>query len=134
MVKELINIIEYTGPGYMPLVDFSQWRVAMLNFEEKYLIENINYFQRHDETDEVFVLLAGSCTLLAADDNEILNITAVKMEPLKLYRIEQGIFHSHILSEDAKILVIENIDTTIHNSPVKKLSSISERILKTLGV
>ena len=135
MAKELIDIIEYTGPGYMPLVDFSQWRVAILNFDEKYLIKNINYFQKHDETDEVFVLLAGNCTLLAADENEILNITAIKMEPLKVYNIEKGILHSHILSEDAKILVIENIDTTVQNSPVVMLSAISKRILfETLSV
>lgn len=135
MAKELIDIIEYTGSGYMPLVDFSHWRVAMLNFDEKYLIENIDYFQKHDETDEVFVLLDGNCTLLAADENEILNITAVKMEPLKVYNIKKGILHSHILSEDAKILVIENIDTTVQNSPVIMLSAISKRILfETLGV
>lgn len=70
-IKEsLIEIKEFNNEGYTPLIDFKTWRVAGLRYCEELLPENISKFQRHDETDEVFVLLMGSCTLFIADGKE----------------------------------------------------------------
>ena len=74
--------------------------------------------QRHDETDEVFVLLAGRCILFIGEGAEyVTEIHAQDMEPMKLYNVKRGCWHTHTLSEDATVLIIENENTNSANSP-----------------
>ena len=72
------------------------------------------------ETDEVFVLLAGHCILFLAEvdkHHQIVDIHAIDMEPYRAYNIKHGVFHTHTLTEDAKVLIVENRDTGDANSP-----------------
>ena len=39
------------------------------------------------------------------------------MEINKTYNIKRGVYHTHTLTEDAKVLIIENRDTDDSNSP-----------------
>lgn len=64
--EHLLEIRRHDGPSYQPLVDFEAWRVAMLNFSEDLLPHNLTRMQRHNQTDEVFVL-AGRCILFVGD-------------------------------------------------------------------
>mgnify|MGYP006277463795 FL=1 len=121
--EHLLEIRDYAGEGYQPLIDFGAWRVAILRAIDELLPENLDTVQRHDETDEVFVLLAGRCILfLGEGDESVTAIHAVDMEPLKLYNVKRGVWHTHTLSEDATVLIVENVDTTDANSPSKMLS------------
>jgi len=116
--EHLLEIRDYTSEGYQPLIDFGAWRVAILRAIDELLPENLDAMQRHDETDEVFVLLAGRCILfLGEGDENVTAIHAVDMEPLKLYNVKRGVWHTHTLSEDATVLIVENVDTTDANSP-----------------
>ena len=121
--QKLLEIKTYSEEGYRPVIDYDSWRVAVLNYCDELLPENITKFQRHDETDEVFVLLKGSCILLIGEgDEEIAEIHAQPMEPLKLYNIKKSVWHSHTLSQEAMVLIVENRDTTDANSPEIKLN------------
>ena len=124
MNEELVQVREYSGEGYKPLVDYDTWRVAILRFIDELLPVNIEYFECHLETDEVFLLLEGHCILLIGipDEEDRLNIEAMPMEPLKLYNIRKGVYHSHILSQDATVLIVENQDTAADNSRRIKLT------------
>lgn len=116
--KELLEITQYDGEGYMPLIRFGEWRVAVLKYCDELLPENINKLQRHDETDEVFVLLQGSCVLYIGDGKEVVgDIYQQPLEALKLYNVKKSTWHSHTLSKDAVVLIIENENTDIKNSP-----------------
>jgi hypothetical protein len=116
--KRLIEIKEYKGDGYKPLIDFETWRVAVLKYCDELLPENITKLQRHDESDEVFVLLQGNCTLFIADGKEeIGTIYQEPMQLLKLYNIKKSTWHSHTLSKDAVVLIVENVNTCLLNSP-----------------
>jgi hypothetical protein len=59
MDDSLLEIREYTGEGFRPLVFFNGWRVAVLNYIEEIHPERNNRMERHLETDEVFVLAKG---------------------------------------------------------------------------
>jgi hypothetical protein len=119
----LLEIHTHTGPAFQPLVNFQGWRVALLNFIDHLRPENLHNMQRHDETDEVFVLLQGRCILFIGDGQEEAGtITAVDLAPLTLYNVKQGTWHNHTLSEDASVLVVENRETTLENSPFCGLS------------
>jgi hypothetical protein len=59
--------------------------VAILLYEDTLLPENITGMQRYDETDEVFVLLAGHCILFLGDGHKtVTRIHPVDMLPLAL--------------------------------------------------
>lgn len=121
--QKLLEIKTYSEEGYRPVIDYDSWRVAVLNYCDELLPENITKFQRHDETDEVFVLLKGSCILFIGEgDEEITEIHAQSMEPLKLYNVKKSVWHSHSLSQEAMVLIVENRDTTDANSPEIKLN------------
>lgn len=114
-----IDIISFDEEGYQPLVSFESWRVAMLNYIDELEPDQIDNVQMHSLTDESFVLLKGRCILYLCDviDGTIQNIEAIDMEPYKIYNIKKGVYHTHTLSEDAKVLIVENDDTSDDNSP-----------------
>jgi len=116
--ETLLEIHQFAEEGYQPLIDYGEWRVAFLRYIDELLPENICKMQRHDETDEVFVLLEGRCILYIGEgDEQITQIHALDMESLKLYNIKQSCWHTHTLSEGTTVLIVENRDTADHNSP-----------------
>ena len=117
MNSNLVKILEFNGEGYKPLVDFGTWRVAFLRYIDELIPENIHRLERHVETDEVFVLLAGEAILFFGDgENEIEALTSLKMKPGKLYNVRKNAWHCCVLSRDATILLVENNDTGKENT------------------
>ena len=121
--ETLIEVYEHTEPDYKPLVDYQSWRVALMNYTDDLIPEKINRMQKHTETDEVFVLMAGHCILFLGEGEEtVTKVHAVDMELYKLYNVKRGVWHSHTFSKDARILIVENRDTVVENSPFVDLS------------
>lgn len=126
--ESLIEIREHNEPDYMPLIDYQSWRVALINHTVDYLPEKITRMQKHTETDEVFVLLAGRCILFLGEGGEsVTKVHAADMELYKLYNVKKGVWHSHTFSEDARVLVVENRDTVFENSPFVGLSETQQK-------
>ena len=126
--EKLLEVRSYDGAGYQPLIDYDKWRVAILRYSDELLPERIFAMQRHDETDEVFVLLQGRCILFLGEGKDTINsITAVDMVLRKLYNVKRGVWHSHTLNNDASVLIVENRDTTIQNSPKMLLNDDQRR-------
>jgi hypothetical protein len=131
--ETLLEIREHNQAGYKPLVDYANWRVAILNFSEELRPENITALQRHNETDEVFVLLRGRCILFIGEgDGTVATIYGQDMIPHTLYNVKKKVWHSHTLSEDAMVLIVENRDTTYDNSPFSPLTGDQRKYLMTL--
>jgi len=125
--EKLLEVGDYAKEGYSPVVDFAEWRVAVLNFSNDLLPENITAMQRHNETDEVFVLLRGRCILFIGEgDKKVTDIFAENMQPFKIYNVKKSVWHTHTLSIDAKVLIVENRNTTFDNSPFCSLT-VSQR-------
>ncbi len=124
MDEQLIEVREFLGAGYQPLVDFDTWRVAVLRWEQASQPENIASMERHIQTDEVFVLLQGQATLILGGNSfTVENIQSQAIEPRKLYNVRQGVWHTVLLSRDASILIVENRDTGIENTEYCRLSN-----------
>ncbi|MBQ3259444.1 MAG: hypothetical protein IJA68_02895, partial [Clostridia bacterium] len=49
-------------------------------------------------------------------------IHGVSMEPLKYYNVKKGVWHTHILEPDTCVVVVENIETDLSNSPIVDLT------------
>jgi hypothetical protein len=113
-----IDMYDYDLPGYAKLFSFQSWRVAMLNHDHDLDLENITFLEAHMLSDEAFVLLQGTCVLIIADCLEG-RITGFKMRdlvPSKVAKVAKGVYHTHILSKDAKVLIIEEDSTDETNS------------------
>lgn len=121
--ESLIEVREHNGPDYKPLIDYQNWRVAIINYTSDLTPDKINRMQKHTETDEVFVLMKGRCILFIGEGTDsVTKVHAVDMEPYKLYNVKCGVWHSHTFSEDARVLIVENRDTVYENSPFVGLS------------
>ncbi|MFQ9515394.1 MAG: hypothetical protein ACLRZ9_06160 [Eubacterium sp.] len=133
MDKNLLDIVSYNGEGYLPLIDFDKWRVAELRYIDELEVDNLKDMQKHDETDEIFVLLEGDFTLfIGGQGDEIGEIQAIKLEPLKIYNVKKGTFHTHTPEKNATVLIVENADTCDDNSPTVKLTASQKAVIREL--
>ena len=132
--EKLLQISSYQGGGYLPLVHYEKWRVAELRYCDELLPQNIKKLQRHDQTDEIFVLLKGNCTLFIADGSDSIGeIYAQQLMPLEIYNVKKGSWHSHTLSPDTTVLIIENDNTYDDNSPEQPLTPSQQKRLIELS-
>lgn len=131
MKQTAIEITDFPTTDYEPLVDYDGWRVAVLAYCENTTLPKIQSMQKHELTDEVFVLIRGNCTLLTAGNGgKPAYINVQKLEKYKVYNVKKGFWHNHILDEEGIVLIVENKDTNDGNSPISELT---EQQLKELA-
>ena len=114
-----MEILKYSfeGEGLTRVFENEKWMVGIKNWKPMNDISNINSLERHNETDELFILLQGRCTLLYANETaEGLDIRAVEMEPLKVYNIPRTLWHNTVTRRDTKLALIEDSSTGSANS------------------
>lgn len=120
----VLEILEYTDEGYKPLVDYGDWRVAILRYIDELMPDRIGRMERHVETDEVFVLLAGQGLLfLGGNRQQPEAVCSQVMEPGKLYNVKKNAWHNIVLSRDATVLLVENRNTTTENTEYRMLQA-----------
>lgn len=112
MNNDGIEIFDYEGEGFSRVMSYDAWRVAMINWSERFEEKNLDKLERHLLTDEVFVLLEGDA-ILASDT------TRYQMEKYKIYNVRKGAWHAIALSKEAKVLIVENTETGKENSEYK---------------
>ena len=105
-----MEMITYKGEGFRVLKEFEGWKIGYLRYNDRF--SKFDQFERHLETDEVFVLLEGNATLYT-DEEEC------AMVHNALYNIPKGVWHHIVVSEDATVLVVENSNTTKENTEKK---------------
>ena len=107
----------FEGEGMTRVFENEKWMVGIKNWKPMNDIKNINNLERHNETDELFILLSGRCTLLYANETEKgLDIRAVDMEPMKVYNIPRSLWHNTVTEKDTKLALIEDSSTGSANS------------------
>ena len=120
-----LDVLDTTARGYLPLVDFGAWRVAVLGFDDDLRPDRIDTMERHTETDEVFVLVAGQAVLiLGGCQLQPGAVRPVVMQERRVYNVRRGTWHGVLLSTDASVLLVENRDTTSRNTELASLTPI----------
>lgn len=101
------------------------WKVGIKNWKPANDITGTDCLERHNATDELFILLDGHCTLLYADDDagRAVNIRKVEMEPMQVYKIPATLWHNTVTQPGAKLALIENNPTDMTNSDVYRLTA-----------
>ncbi|OGO61166.1 MAG: hypothetical protein A2032_02450 [Chloroflexi bacterium RBG_19FT_COMBO_49_13] len=134
MDVQYLEVREYKGEGYRPLIDFGTWRTAILRWEPALLPRNINFMERHTQTDEVFVLLQGQATLILGGKSEsVEGVFPQRMELGKLYNVKLDVWHTVLLSRDASILIVENNDTGVENTEICHLPEGFMEVIISIG-
>jgi ureidoglycolate hydrolase len=123
MDEKLLQVEEFTDPGFKTLFAFGTWRVAILNYLDEIEPTQIEYVERHNETDEVFILHRGQGVLFIGEGREQAEkLTAIILDPGKVYNVRKGVWHSVVLSRDGSVLLVENRDTVRGNSDYSTLT------------
>jgi ureidoglycolate hydrolase len=119
-----IQKFEFGEEGLKRVYENDKWMVGIKNWKPANDIANIDCLERHNETDELFILLAGSCTLLSAvEENGRLAIKATAMEPMKVYNIPRSLWHNTVTMKSTKLILVEDVSTGAKNSDVLPLSA-----------
>jgi hypothetical protein len=102
-----------------------KWTVGIKNWKPANDKSGIDCLERHNETDELFVLIAGRCTLLYANEEAggKLRIEAVPMEPFRVYNIPATLWHNTVTQKDTRMILIEDSSTGMNNSDVLSLNA-----------
>ncbi|TVP85730.1 MAG: hypothetical protein EA375_03110 [Acholeplasmataceae bacterium] len=129
---KLYDIYEAGSAGYHKLFHHQNWRVAILNYIDDLALDNIRSVEAHLETDEAFVLLEGDAVLVLGQCNQgdIKGFECVRMQPGQVYKIPKGVYHAVTMTEDAKVLIIEEENTCPDNSPTIPLDAESQQMMK----
>lgn len=114
--KELIEIYNYQGFGFLPLFSFEDWRVAVLRAPEENVVEQKCLLERHFKTDEVFILTEGNAKLLLAGNREKPEkVHILDMQQGVVYNVKLGTWHGTLLEKDTNIILVEKKDTGLPN-------------------
>ena len=115
--QELVEIGEYFGVGFQPVLNFSGWRVAMKRYGDGTQPAKFHSVDRHNETNEVFVLTEGKAEMLLMEGSNVPG--TFHLFPMELnvaYSVQQSAWHHVFMSEDAHIIVFERSNTARENS------------------
>ncbi len=107
-----MEIIRNNGEAWKVGAQFEGWLVGLLAYGEKF--SKFSMLERHNQTEEAFVLVKGEATLYTADKD--IKVTEYKMEQGALYNVAKGEWHHIVVSEDALVVVVENSNTAKENS------------------
>ena len=114
--------------GFKILVKYQSWRTAVLNQGKENKPEFISYAEKHNESDEVFLLLKGKAYLvIGGDGGKPESFEVMPMEPLKTYNVKAKVWHACLMSPDASIYIVENADTGRENGEHYSLSAEEKR-------
>ena len=104
----------------MPLVFSHDWQVALLNWEPIFDLDEADQVERHNQTDEVFVLVKGQAVLFTITVDGEMNV--VEMRPNVVYNVLQGCWHNLISTRDATWIIVENRDTHLGDGEFRRLT------------
>lgn len=119
---ELVEIGESFAQRYQPVLDFHGWRVAMLRYCDHVDSGHLHRVERHRETNEVFILTAGSADLIVCEGGD--QPANARIFPMRLnvaYNIGQSVWHHVLMSEDGHIILFERTNTSLENSDYSEL-------------
>ncbi len=118
--KPALETHRWMGEGYKPLIFSNGWQTAILNWEPLFDPANLGEIERHNHTDEVFMLWQGQAALFVATEN---GIQLTTMEPGVIYNVIRGTWHNLVATKDASWIIVENRDTHLHDTGLRQMST-----------
>ena len=93
--------------GFEPIFHTPNFKCAFITLSPQYAFGKVKEMKRHNDSDEVFVLLSGSAVLLTREEVST-EYTKTVLEYQTAYNVQQGTWHYLAVSEDALVFVAES--------------------------
>ncbi len=103
----MITVSTHSESGFCPVVRNSQFLCAFITPSPMYALGKVTEMKRHNDTDEVFVLLSGKAVLLTRDDAKE-KCLVTQLSSGTAYTVKAGTWHYLALSDDGKVFVTES--------------------------
>ncbi|MEI6647145.1 MAG: hypothetical protein WCP12_14000 [bacterium] len=132
MNQEHVNTFFFPGAGFKPLLISAGWQVAQLNDCEELHSDTVSRIERHNASDEVFVLLRGHAILVTATQHAGQHqFELVQMEQGVTYNIPLGIWHTIITSPGMQVMIVEKNNTHLNDVTYYALTDEEREVLRT---
>jgi ureidoglycolate hydrolase len=123
----------YEGEALSRVYENEKWTVGIKNWKPANDPMLINSLERHHETDELFILLAGRGALVYVNESDGgLALELVEMEPMRVYNISKNLWHNTITWKNTKLALIEDSSTGMVNSEQLQLQPEQIKQLRNL--
>lgn len=117
----MLKIEKPIASGFDTVVMNERFKCAFITHSPYYSFGKVDHMKRHNNTDEVFVLLSGRAVMLILEDGKVQEHT---LEQGIAYNVQKGTWHYLAVSEDAQIFVAEGADTDETNTDVLSLEQL----------
>ncbi len=123
--NHLLHVGRSFEQTYKPVLEFDGWIVAMLRHCKSVSSALFHRVERHQTSNEVFILTAGRADLIVFDgDAQPTSGFVIPMELNVAYDIPRLVWHSVIMSPDGHIILIERSDTTDETTDYAELTAV----------
>ena len=97
--SSLVEVGASFAQAYAPVLDFDGWRVAMLRHFAVVSPATFHRVERHNNTNEVFILTAGSADLILCEGNARPEAPRVIVMTRNVaYNVRKSVWHHVVLS------------------------------------
>ena len=114
----MLKIETPMNPGFDTVVMNERFKCAFITASPYYAFGKADHMKRHNNTDEIFVLLAGTAVMLIREGD---TFEKIRLEQGKAYNVQKGTWHYLAVSADARVFVAESSDTSDSNTDVLPL-------------
>ncbi len=110
--KQAIQSYFHAGDGFCPLLIRPGWQVSHLNDRADLHADTIRQVERHEATDEVFILIKGEAALVVGSQTDDgLALETLRMEPGVTYNIPSGVWHTIVTAPGMQVMIVERDNT-----------------------
>ena len=111
----MLKIEAPTLSGFETVVMNERFKCAFITHSPYYAFGKVDHMKRHNNTDEIFVLLSGRAVMLTMEDGKI---SFQELEQGNAYNVQKSTWHYLAVTEDACVFVAEASDTSDLNTDV----------------
>lgn len=102
---------------FEPVIETGDWRIAVLRQCANVMPGDVQRVERHNETDEVFILTVGKADLIILEEiADKQKPHVIPMQQNVAYNVKRSVWHHVNLSEDGHIFLFEKANTSTGNS------------------
>lgn len=113
--------------GFDAIVQNSNFKCAFITASPQYAYGKVKMLKRHNDSDEIFVLLSGNAVLLTKDDTSA-HYQTTPLQPKTAYNVTKGTWHHLAVSADAVVFVAESGSMKKENTQTAQLDADDIRI------
>lgn len=108
----MIERFDDSEVGYTPVLVSDKWQIAYLNHHAQFSLQSIDSLERHNKTDEVFLLMKGQAWRITAEESAVgLRLIGVCMKESTIYNVVKGSWHAVVTTPQTHLIIVENKDT-----------------------